>query len=549
MASAIPTSRPGSTRRACARSRAASASTIWPSCRRRPACRAGSRPGLPVTAERLRAGARGRAPDPATSSRRAPCAAGCCGTASRSSSTPTALARILERGRAPALRAAVDAAARRAMATTRPVRYEPYRMGSAFHRPGGPWLTSPSTSSGASGSASARRCCAPARRRSRSARRSRSRSARRAALLLTRLTPEAARRGWRRPSRRASTTTRARAPRSSAARCASPAGEPQVAVVTAGTSDLPVAREAIRTLAFYGVAAREIADVGVAGLWRILRHEEELRRYPVVIVVAGMEGALFSVVAGLVGGVVIAVPTSTGYGAARQGETALHAALASCAPGAGHGQHRQRLRRRQRRARACSRGHRRARRRRRPSRRSRRVASRAPARLTPALGAMPRAGRTRAVARAASTASCAEPARAPEEAWTWSSGSRSRSPRRSSRTCARRCRSTSRAGCPTPARPSRASPMRRRSRSLYVARAGRADRRARCRARTRPSSLYALVGGLAQITATALLLYSVLVPQLRGRHDLLQDRDGADRDLRHPDPGRPARPRRGGSRS
>ncbi len=112
-----------------------------------------------------------------------------------------------------------------------------------------------------------------------------------------------------------------------------PSGAPPVAVVTAGTSDLPVAREAIRTLAFNGVAAREIADVGVAGLWRLLRHEQELRRFPVVIVVAGMEGALFSVVAGLVGGVVIAVPTSTGYGAARAGETALHAALASCAPG------------------------------------------------------------------------------------------------------------------------------------------------------------------------------------------------------------------------
>jgi len=112
-----------------------------------------------------------------------------------------------------------------------------------------------------------------------------------------------------------------------------PRGEVQVAVVTAGTSDLPVAREAIRTLAFYGVAAREIADVGVAGLWRILRHEEELRRYPVVIVVAGMEGALFSVVAGLVGGLVVAVPTSTGYGVAEAGRTALHAALASCAPG------------------------------------------------------------------------------------------------------------------------------------------------------------------------------------------------------------------------
>jgi len=112
-----------------------------------------------------------------------------------------------------------------------------------------------------------------------------------------------------------------------------PDGEPQVAVVTAGTSDLQVAREATRTLAFYDVAAREIADVGVAGLWRILRHEEELRRYPVVIVVAGMEGALFSVVAGMVGGLVVAVPTSTGYGIAEGGRTALHAALASCAPG------------------------------------------------------------------------------------------------------------------------------------------------------------------------------------------------------------------------
>jgi NCAIR mutase (PurE)-related protein len=112
-----------------------------------------------------------------------------------------------------------------------------------------------------------------------------------------------------------------------------PLGEALLAVVTAGTSDLPIAREALRTLAFYGLPAREITDVGVAGLWRLLRHEEELRRYPVVIVVAGMEGALFSVVGGLVGGVVIAVPTSTGYGAARAGETALHAALASCAPG------------------------------------------------------------------------------------------------------------------------------------------------------------------------------------------------------------------------
>jgi pyridinium-3,5-biscarboxylic acid mononucleotide synthase len=112
-----------------------------------------------------------------------------------------------------------------------------------------------------------------------------------------------------------------------------PEGEPRLAVVTAGTSDLRIAREAIRTLAFYDIVAREIADVGVAGLWRILAHEEELRRYPAVIVVAGMEGALFSVVAGMVGGLVVAVPTSTGYGVAQGGQTALHSALASCAPG------------------------------------------------------------------------------------------------------------------------------------------------------------------------------------------------------------------------
>jgi NCAIR mutase (PurE)-related protein len=112
-----------------------------------------------------------------------------------------------------------------------------------------------------------------------------------------------------------------------------PSDPPRVAIVTAGTSDLGVAGEAARTLAFHGVAAHRIADVGVAGLWRILAHEEEIRRHPVVIVVAGMEGALFSVVGGLVGGLVIAVPTSTGYGMARRGETALHAALVSCAPG------------------------------------------------------------------------------------------------------------------------------------------------------------------------------------------------------------------------
>jgi NCAIR mutase (PurE)-related protein len=153
---------------------------------------------------------------------------------------------------------------------------------------------------------------------------------RRAPLLLTRLTPELL--AELAPAEIAALDYDPRS-RTAILGTPPPTGEAQVAVVTAGTSDLPVAREAIRTLGFYGVAAREIADVGVAGLWRILQHQEELRRYPVVIVVAGMEGALFSVVAGLVGGVVIAVPTSTGYGAARAGETALHAALASCAPG------------------------------------------------------------------------------------------------------------------------------------------------------------------------------------------------------------------------
>ena len=112
-----------------------------------------------------------------------------------------------------------------------------------------------------------------------------------------------------------------------------PAGPARVAVVTAGTSDLPPAREAARALAYYGEASREIADVGAAGLWRVLDRVEELRRFAVVIVAAGMDGALFTVVGGLVPGAVVALPTSAGYGVARGGETALAAALASCAPG------------------------------------------------------------------------------------------------------------------------------------------------------------------------------------------------------------------------
>jgi pyridinium-3,5-biscarboxylic acid mononucleotide synthase len=107
----------------------------------------------------------------------------------------------------------------------------------------------------------------------------------------------------------------------------------QVAIVAAGTSDMPVAREAARTLRFEGFGCEEIVDVGVAGLWRLLRRVEALRQFPVVIVAAGMDAALPSVVGGLVGGLVIAVPTSVGYGVAAGGHTALNAILASCAPG------------------------------------------------------------------------------------------------------------------------------------------------------------------------------------------------------------------------
>jgi len=112
-----------------------------------------------------------------------------------------------------------------------------------------------------------------------------------------------------------------------------PRGKPQVAVLTAGTSDSAVAHEAARTLAYHGVGTTEIGDIGVAGLWRLLQRVDEIRRHPVVIVVAGMDAALPSVVGGLVPGAVIAVPTSVGYGVAKGGQTALHAALASCAPG------------------------------------------------------------------------------------------------------------------------------------------------------------------------------------------------------------------------
>jgi NCAIR mutase (PurE)-related protein len=107
----------------------------------------------------------------------------------------------------------------------------------------------------------------------------------------------------------------------------------RVAVVAAGTSDAPTTREALRTLRFYGEEASEIVDVGVAGLWRLQARLEEIRRHPVVIVVAGMDGALPTVLGGLVESALIGVPTSTGYGVADGGRTALHAMLTSCTQG------------------------------------------------------------------------------------------------------------------------------------------------------------------------------------------------------------------------
>ena len=109
--------------------------------------------------------------------------------------------------------------------------------------------------------------------------------------------------------------------------------EERIAVVTGGSSDIPVAREASRTLAFYGYRSLEIDDVGVAGLWRITNRLEELREKQIIICIAGMDAALPTVLGGLISAVLIAVPTSIGYGMAKEGETALRSLLVSCAPG------------------------------------------------------------------------------------------------------------------------------------------------------------------------------------------------------------------------
>jgi pyridinium-3,5-biscarboxylic acid mononucleotide synthase len=106
----------------------------------------------------------------------------------------------------------------------------------------------------------------------------------------------------------------------------------RIGVVCAGTGDIPVAEEAAMTIEMFGGAADRIYDVGVAGLHRLLAHREVLQQARVIIVCAGMEGALPSVLGGLVSVPVIAVPTSVGYGASFQGLAALLGMLNSCSP-------------------------------------------------------------------------------------------------------------------------------------------------------------------------------------------------------------------------
>lgn len=107
----------------------------------------------------------------------------------------------------------------------------------------------------------------------------------------------------------------------------------QVVVLSGGTSDLPVASEAQLALRWHGIACERVLDVGVAGLHRLLNQLEQLRQADVLIACAGMEGALPTVLAGLLPQPVIGVPVSVGYGVSAGGMAALHGMLASCAPG------------------------------------------------------------------------------------------------------------------------------------------------------------------------------------------------------------------------
>ena len=106
-----------------------------------------------------------------------------------------------------------------------------------------------------------------------------------------------------------------------------------VAIVCAGTSDMPSVSEAHQTLISSGQYSKIFADLGVAGLWRIQKYLNEIKKFKIIIVAAGMDGALPSVLGGLVSHPVIAIPTSTGYGVSNKGNTALNSMLASCSPG------------------------------------------------------------------------------------------------------------------------------------------------------------------------------------------------------------------------
>ena len=106
-----------------------------------------------------------------------------------------------------------------------------------------------------------------------------------------------------------------------------------IAIICAGTSDMPSVLEAQQTLYISGIKSDIFPDLGVAGLWRIQKYLKQIMKYKILIVAAGMDGALVSVIGGLVSQPIIALPTSTGYGVANKGVTALNAMLVSCSPG------------------------------------------------------------------------------------------------------------------------------------------------------------------------------------------------------------------------
>ena len=107
----------------------------------------------------------------------------------------------------------------------------------------------------------------------------------------------------------------------------------KVAIISGGSSDLAVTLEAKLSLEIYGVSCQSFIDVGVAGLHRLLNQIDEINKFDVLIVCAGMEGALATVIGGLLPQPIIAVPVSVGYGVSKKGETALNSMLSSCAPG------------------------------------------------------------------------------------------------------------------------------------------------------------------------------------------------------------------------